>query len=108
MLFNSYEYILCFLPISLIIYFLLNKYKLTLASKTWLVITSLLFYGWWNFIYLPLITGSILFNYAIGTSLAKKNNKYPKARKIIFLIGIISQYLIIGIFQIFRFFYCKY
>jgi alginate O-acetyltransferase complex protein AlgI len=104
MLFNSYEYILCFLPISLIIYFLLNKYKLTLASKTWLVITSLLFYGWWNFIYLPLILGSIFFNYAIGTSLAKKNNKYPKARKIIFLIGIIGNILLLGYFKYSDFF----
>jgi alginate O-acetyltransferase complex protein AlgI len=70
MLFNSYEYILLFLPVSLIVYFILNYRKLTLASKTWLVLASLFFYGWWNPKYLTLIIGSILFNYAFGGLLA--------------------------------------
>jgi hypothetical protein len=43
MLFNSYQYILLFLPISLIIYFILNYYRLVGASKFWLIVFSILF-----------------------------------------------------------------
>jgi D-alanyl-lipoteichoic acid acyltransferase DltB (MBOAT superfamily) len=63
-----------------------------------------MFYGWWNLSYLPLIMGSILFNYAIGTSLAKINNKLPYKRKIIFLIGIIGNILLLGYFKYSDFF----
>jgi len=69
-LFNSYIFILLFLPVTLFVYFLLNNRKLTLASKAWLVFASLFFYGWWNPIYIPLILGSILFNYGIGVTLS--------------------------------------
>lgn len=71
MLFNSYEFIFLFLPISFSVYFYLNNKKLTTASKTWLVFTSLFFYSWWNIIYLPLILISILFNYNITNQIIK-------------------------------------
>ncbi|MCX8083505.1 MAG: MBOAT family protein, partial [Calditerrivibrio sp.] len=64
MLFNSHEFIFLFLPISLVVYFILNRLRLTLASKTWLVVMSLIFYSWWDVKYLPLILGSMTFNYA--------------------------------------------
>jgi D-alanyl-lipoteichoic acid acyltransferase DltB (MBOAT superfamily) len=71
MLFNSYAYIFLFLPITFAVYFVLNRKKLTMASRMWLVIASLAFYGWWNMKYLPLILGSIFFNYGVGTVLAR-------------------------------------
>ena len=43
MLFNSYKYLLLFLPISLIVYFILNYRRLTKASKIWLVLVSYIF-----------------------------------------------------------------
>ncbi|MFH0709447.1 MAG: MBOAT family protein, partial [Pseudomonadota bacterium] len=51
MLFNSYEFIFFFLPITFFVYFWLNKKRLTQASKAWLVFASLFFYSWWNIIY---------------------------------------------------------
>jgi alginate O-acetyltransferase complex protein AlgI len=71
MLFNSYAYIFCFLPLIFIVYFFLNRKKLTLAAKTWLTLSSFFFYGYWNPRYLPLIAGSILFNYVVGSALLK-------------------------------------
>jgi len=103
MLFNSYEYIFIFLPVSLIIYFLLNRVKLTLASKIWLVITSLFFYGWWNLKYIPLIIGSILFNYMIGMILLKKVASNP-IKKYILLIGIIGNAGLLAFFKYTDFF----
>jgi alginate O-acetyltransferase complex protein AlgI len=77
MLFNSYEYIFLFLPISLIVYFILNRQKYTIAAKIWLIIASLVFYGWWNPIYIPLIGGSIAFNYFVGLLMLRAREKEP-------------------------------
>jgi D-alanyl-lipoteichoic acid acyltransferase DltB (MBOAT superfamily) len=84
MLFNSYEFIFAFLPISFFVYFYLNKKRLTTASKVWLVFASLFFYSWWNIAYLPLILISILFNYTITNAIlerdeAKKNTFLEKS-----------------------------
>ena len=40
MLFNSLEFILAFLPITFLVYFWLNQYRLILAGKSWLVLAS--------------------------------------------------------------------
>ena len=76
MLFNSYEFIFAFLPISFFVYFYLNRKRLTTAAKAWLVFTSLFFYSWWNVMYLPLILISILFNYTITNTMIE----YDKSR----------------------------
>jgi alginate O-acetyltransferase complex protein AlgI len=68
-LFNSFEFIFVFLPVSFFIYFYLNKKKLLKVAKVFLVLTSLFFYSWWNIAYLPLIIISILFNYTINKSM---------------------------------------
>ena len=100
MLFNSYEFIFAFLPITFIIYYYLNYKRLTEASKGFLVFSSLFFYSWWNVLYLPLILTSMLFNYLIGNILAKKKNvtlKLPK--KVILLFGIICNLLLLVYFK---------
>ncbi|HFU74789.1 MAG TPA: MBOAT family protein, partial [Arcobacter sp.] len=53
MLFNSYIFILVFLPVTFFVYFYLNKQKLLIASRIFLVFASLFFYSWWNIMYLP-------------------------------------------------------
>ncbi len=73
MLFNSYEFIFVFLPITFFIYFYLNSKKLTQASKAFLVFSSLFFYSWWNITYLPIILSSMLFNYVVGNTLNRQN-----------------------------------
>jgi alginate O-acetyltransferase complex protein AlgI len=69
-LFNSYEFIFFFLPITFFVYFFLNQRRLIVAGKVWLVIASLFFYSWWNPLYLPLILISMAVNYTIGTELS--------------------------------------
>ncbi len=46
MLFNSYEFMLVFLPIVLTGFFLVGARGRTEAAIGWLVIASLFFYGW--------------------------------------------------------------
>ena len=101
MLFNSYLFIFLFLPATLIVYFLLNNRRLTLASKIWLVFASLFFYGWWNPIYIPLILGSILFNYALGVTLSGVKNFQSK---FILISGIAGNLGLLAYFKYMDFF----
>lgn len=66
MLFNSYEFLFFFLPITLCVYLTALHYKQTRFLVAWLVLSSLFFYGWWNPKYLVLIIASMLFNYVFG------------------------------------------
>ena len=99
MLFNSYEFIFFFLPITFFIYFYLNKKRLTEISKGFLVFASLFFYSWWNITYLPLILVSMLVNYIVGIELSrhteKKRNYSPKmllAAGVVFNLGLLGYF----------------
>ncbi len=87
MLFNSYEFIFLFLPISLVIFFLINNLRLTLASRVWLVISSIFFYSYWDINFLPLLLISIIVNFTIGQIISKENVLYR--RKLFVIIGIL-------------------
>ena len=110
MLFNSYEFIFAFLPITFFIYFYLNSKRLTVASKGVLVFASLFFYSWWNIAYLPLILISMLFNYVVGNSLAKSSDENKKglnksfSKKSILIFGIIANLSLLGYFKYADFF----
>jgi len=101
MLFNSFEFLLFFLPVTLVVYFLLIRTGHTPASRYWLFFASLFFYSWWNPFYLPLIVGSILFNFFIGKQL---NGIHPVTfkRKMLW-IGILVN---IGMLVYFK--YCNF
>lgn len=105
MLFNSYIFIFAFLPVTFFIYFYLNTKRLTEAAKGFLVFSSLFFYSWWNIIYLPLILVSMLFNYVVGKQLTKdRSNPNHHMKKILLVIGIISNLSLLGYFKYADFF----
>lgn len=66
MLFNSYEFILVFLPITFAVFIGLKRVGAGHLVVPWLVAASLFFYAWWNPIYLTLIGASIAVNYTAG------------------------------------------
>jgi len=104
LLFNSYEFIFAFLPITFIIYFYLLNKRLIIGAKGFLVFASLFFYSWWNIVYLPLILGSMLFNYAVGTSLNGKNTKIKVNKKTLLIFGVSANLLLLGYFKYADFF----
>jgi alginate O-acetyltransferase complex protein AlgI len=61
MLFNSYEFILLFLPIAVIGHFALARAS-TAAAIAWPTAASLVFYAAWNPPYVALLGSSILGN----------------------------------------------
>jgi len=98
MLFNSFSFILFFLPVTLLgFYFIGKRYNHRLGIY-WLVGASLFFYGWWNPVYLCLLLTSILLNYAVGVLLGAKPSK-----PILFL-GISGNLGLIGYFKYANFF----
>lgn len=87
MLFNSPEFIFYFLPITLVVFFVISRFKQNFLAILWLVITSLFFYGYWNFKYLILILSSMVFNYYCGVVLSKFNSQ--QQRRLILIIGLV-------------------
>ena len=104
MLFNSYIFIFFFLPLSFFVYFYLNKLRLTKVSKIFLVCASLFFYSWWNLDYLPLIIGSIFFNYLISKLLINNNYRSKIPKKIYLVFGIFANIMLLGYFKYADFF----
>ena len=96
MLFNSYDYLLWFLPAALGTYFLLGRSPL--AAQAWLTAASLVFYGWWNPLHLPLVVGSIVFNFAVARALQRGG------RRAILVLGVAANLAVLGVFKYADFF----
>ena len=89
-----------FLPIVFIVYFFLNHKRLIIASKIWLVGSSLFFIVG-HIAYLPLLLTSLFFNYAVGLILGKEQSKVN--RKAILVVGILFNVGLLGYFK-----YCDF
>ena len=103
MLFNSYAFIFLFFPVTFAVYFILNRKNLTLAAKSWLILVSFFFYGYWNPIYVPLLLGSLLFNYAIGSTLIHTRER-PVSPRLMLLVGIAGNLSLLAYFKYMDFF----
>ena len=101
MLFNSFEFIFLFLPITLLGFFVLGrrvKYVKQQIPILWLVIASLFFYGWWKPLNLPLIMVSMLVNYSLGHLLGNVIEK-SNIKKTVLLLGIVFNLALICYFK---------
>lgn len=101
MLFNSYIFILLFLPLCLMGYFGFNHFKKYNMAQIFLLGMSLWFYGYFNAGYLLIILSSIAVNYLIYKIMEKSD--VPKRRKLCLSVGIIFN---VGV--LFYFKYCNF
>ncbi len=99
MLFNSYIFIFAFLPISLIVFYSISRGKGGELALAWLTLCSIVFYAWWNPIYLVLIFVSIAGNYGVGRALAKSERS-----TILLVFGVVFNLLLLGYFKYANFF----
>ncbi|NOU01383.1 MAG: MBOAT family protein [Gallionella sp.] len=100
MLFNSYQFIFLFLPITSIVFFIVARNSKKFAAL-WLGAASLFFYGMWNPQFVWLLLASIGFNYAMGYAIghvraAKQSGKQSKR---LLIIGIAFNLLLLGYFK---------
>jgi len=100
MLFNSFEYILLFLPICVCGYFLMTSRGLLQSSKLWLLGCSLFFYAYWNIRYLPIITGSVAVNYLVAAVMVRR----PDLKRPFLLLGLLFNIGLLGYFKYADFF----
>ncbi|HKM11710.1 MAG TPA: MBOAT family O-acyltransferase [Bacteroidales bacterium] len=100
MLFNSIDFAI-FLPIVFIIYWFATNKNLKLQN-TFIVVASYVFYGWWDWRFLSLITFSIVVDYFIGILLGKEENQ--RKRKALLWVSIIVNLGFLGFFKYYNFF----
>ncbi len=103
MLFNSYIFIFVYLPLTLAVFFWLGRAGQQQRATSWLVFMSLLFYGWWNPVYLALILGSMSFNYVIGAALGPRATGSREARQLL-AFGVTIDLLLLGYYKYANFF----
>ena len=96
MLFNSYQFIAVFLPITLLGYHLFAKVEQLRLG--WLLLASIFFYGYWDIRFLPLLLGSIVFNWLLSRTLSPGNRHW------LIIVGVGFNLLLIGIFKYLDFF----
>lgn len=99
MLFNSYEFIFLFLPITFFVFFAVAKHSGIKAATFWLTAASFFFYGWWDYRYVPLLFASICFNYFIGRRIEASTRGKGWLG-----LGIVGNLSLLGIFKYTGFF----
>lgn len=103
MLFNSYEFIFLFLPITLVGFFALAHFRHLRMATAWLALTSLFFYGYWNPPYVILLMISVIGNFLFGAYLNRIEAGQWRTRGILWLgiafnLGILGYYKYAGFF----------
>ena len=98
MLFSSIPFLYYFLPLTLLVYFLLPKR----AKNAVLLISSLIFYGWGEPKYLFLMIATIVLFYLCG--LAMGNSCDPKRRKFFLILSVVISLALLAVFKYADFF----
>jgi alginate O-acetyltransferase complex protein AlgI len=99
MLFNSYPFLLFFLPVTLCGFFALAQWHHRLAAA-WLTAASFFFYGWWNPRFVPLLALSILFNFGVGTYIERAvAREQARTAKIALALGVAANLVLLGYYK---------
>ena len=102
MLFNSTFFIVCFLPLTLIGWYLLKKINNPIYSKLYLLGMSLWFYGYYNPWYLFILLFSLICNFTISFIFSKTEKTL--SRKLTLCIGLFANIGLLFYFKYFNFF----
>jgi alginate O-acetyltransferase complex protein AlgI len=100
MLFNSIEYLL-FLPTIILLYWIVFK-KALKPQNLLLLISSYIFYGWWDWRFLSLIFLSTVVDYFVGFKIHDSQDN--KIRKSYLWVSILFNLGLLGFFKYFNFF----
>src|SRR5579871_3354011 len=94
MLFNSFEFLLVFLPITYIVFWWLQSAS---ARYIWLAVTGYIFYGYWNPYFCLLMAFSTLVSYTAGLGFLRWHT--PRARRVCLVVPITVDLLLLGFFK---------
>jgi alginate O-acetyltransferase complex protein AlgI len=100
MLFNSPIFIFVFLPATVVLYLILRQFAGPRAVLGLLIAASLLFYGWWNPLYLPLLGGIAVFNFVIARGITAERRVGRTALvRLLLIFGIAVDLMVLGYFK---------
>lgn len=99
MLFNTWEFLVFFVVV-------FGAYLATMrhvkAQNVLLLVSSYLFYGWWDWRFLGLLLLSTVVDYS--TALLMRQAATPQGRKALMLVSVVTNLGILGFFKYFNFF----
>ncbi|MFC3609261.1 MBOAT family O-acyltransferase [Stutzerimonas tarimensis] len=96
MLFNSLTFILGFLPVVLAGFYFLTSNGRPRFAAIWLTLASLVFYGWWNPLYVPLLVGSVTLNFLLGGYLIRHPSRLALTLGVAANLGLLGYYKYTG------------
>jgi alginate O-acetyltransferase complex protein AlgI len=100
MLFNSPVFLFLFLPGTVAAYILLRQLAGPRAVLGLLIAVSLLFYGWWNPLYVPLLGSLAVFNFLVARAMAaQRRADRPDLVSWLLTFGIVGDLLALGYFK---------
>jgi alginate O-acetyltransferase complex protein AlgI len=94
MLFNSWAFLLGFLPITLLGFWIAQKYFSLRSVSLWLLFISVFFYGYWDYHNLFILIPSILVNYGIYCCM-KNAYEHKKNLKRFMILGMCFNILLL-------------
>jgi D-alanyl-lipoteichoic acid acyltransferase DltB (MBOAT superfamily) len=98
MLFNSNAFLFAFLPTVLVGFLLISRAFSVSYAQLWLGAVSIIFYGWTNWRFVPLLLFSVTVNYFVGRTLSKRRTLGSPTSTILGL-GIAFDLLLLGYFK---------
>ncbi|MBS7368697.1 MAG: MBOAT family protein [Oscillospiraceae bacterium] len=94
MVFSSLTFLFAFLPITLLVYYLVPKK----AQNVVILISGLIFYAWGEPIYVLAMIASTFIDYTAGLLIAKYDNK-PKIRTACLIVSLVMNLGLLGTFK---------
>jgi alginate O-acetyltransferase complex protein AlgI len=94
MLFNSFVFLLLFLPVTYVVFWLLRTAQ---SRYVWLTLTGYVFYGYWDARFCLLMAFSTIVSYLAGLGFLKWSD--PKHRKLCVVVPITMDLLLLGFFK---------
>ncbi|MGN0700593.1 MAG: MBOAT family O-acyltransferase [Oscillospiraceae bacterium] len=94
MVFSSLTFLFAFLPITLLVYYLVPKK----AQNVVILISGLIFYAWGEPIYVLAMIASTFIDYTAGLIIAKYDNK-PKIRTACLIVSLVMNLGLLGTFK---------
>ncbi|MBC6982113.1 MBOAT family protein [Caulobacter sp. 17J80-11] len=103
MLFTSPAFLFLYLPIVFAGFFLIGRWSRA-AAAGFLALASLVFYGAWDWRFVPLLLGSIAFNWLVGSGIARLRETDRARAKALLVFGVVADLAVLGFYKYADFF----
>jgi alginate O-acetyltransferase complex protein AlgI len=103
MLFNSFAFLFAFLPVALLLHWLVDRFHPNLRLPL-LAVLSLAFYGYWDWRFVPLLVLSISINWVIAEAFVKSRAGGVAGNGTLITLAITLNLVVLAAFKYFNFF----